>query len=286
MKIPRITWRQLLINGGVAAAIIGVCFTFFLNLFTGDKEKKNNSSINFNGDTEVNDGNFSGGNMTIYEDSDNLNSNRKRENPAKVVDPSKGKNKIKSSDQEQASNQKSVEINNSNFANTIIYNSGNQKELIEFYKYQAEEIRTKLFTLYCFAPIRDFLIEFEELHKKHILHLKKGNPILAAKYVEKIHRLSAELEFKEDQLEKEYKEKYEDSLGLIGNRIHYHKSWEPKAIYGDLANKYMTGEFTPYSVQSFELFIPERALQYMDSSVYRQNLLKSYEALSKRNLER
>lgn len=290
MKNFRKHLKEIMISGGVLATVIGVFLTYYTPNPPENTNKGDNNSVNFNGETHMTDNNISGGQMTVYENSENLEkTNQSQKVINKEIDETEKKSLKTKINQEpkKSSNGATNNIANSNVANIIIVKSEDIKKLVDYYKFQAEEIRNKLLPLYCFAPIEEFILNFEELHNSHITALNNQNLVLASKYLQKIHRISSILEFKEGQLEKDYQEKFEDSLGLLGYRVEYLKEYEPKGVYGSMANKYITGEFVPYSKLSIEWPIPEEYEGYLDSIQriqYRQQVKEFYQALSRKKL--
>lgn len=267
----------ILLGGGILSAT----YSFLLNKYFGNEQSTpppaNNSSVNFNEQTEVHNSNVSGGNITVY-------STKKQEKTISEDSiPPRIKNKIPESEDDQPNFEKRpVQILNSNVAGRdVIIKSEDIKKLADYYEFQAEEIREQLAHLYCFVPIKEYLLQFEELHEKHISALKDQNLILAAKYLQKIHRLSSSLAFSEEQLEKEYREKYADSLGLMLSGVEYLREYQPKAIFGDLANKYLTGKFRQFSEHSSEWPLPERYSEHIDSRTHEKQFLEFYILQSK-----
>lgn len=290
MKKFRKYLKEIMISGGVLATVIGVFLAYYISNPPESRNKGDNNSVNFNGETHMTDSNISAGQMTVYENSENLEkANQSQKVINKEIDETEKKSLKSKTNQDpnKSSYRATNNITNSNVANIIIVKSEDIKKLVDYYNFQAEEIRNKLLPLYCFAPIKEFILDFEELHNSHVTALNNQNLVLASKYLQKIHRISSILEFKEEKLEKDYQEKFEDSLGLLGYRVEYLREYEPKGVHGSMANKYITGEFVPYSKLSIEWPIPEEYEVYLDSIQRiqnRQQIKEFYQALSRQKL--
>lgn len=74
---------------------------------------------------------------------------------------------------------------------------GRIQELAEILNYRADKVKENLSSYFKYVEVKNYIVRFENLHKRHIESLKKGNIIQAHELLLEIHKLSAELEAKE-----------------------------------------------------------------------------------------
>ncbi|MFC7072804.1 hypothetical protein ACFQJ7_06130 [Halovenus rubra] len=79
-------------------------------------------------------------------------------------------------------------------------------ELIDILERRAEKVEKELEPVYEYAPVQEFLEEFNRLHQEHIEALEEGNYVYAHEVLSEIHRLSYELEMKDFWTHHEKKE--------------------------------------------------------------------------------
>lgn len=263
MKKPKISLKELLITSGFLATISGVILTYSLSRSSEKMNQKKNNSVNFTGDTDIEHNNISGGPMTVY-------SNSKNNESFKV---------------NSAPTTNSMIIKNSNIAENIVIESNDIAKLIEFYQFQANEINSSFKNFYRFVPVKTYLDEFNNLHKKHIEALENNNLILAAKYVSKIHRLSLLIEIDEEDLKKEEKRRIADSLGQMIEEVQYLYGEFPKGILGGrLANKYLIGQFKEETQISTDYDLRPNLPYKLDTTELRLNAEKFYRESILKNL--
>lgn len=80
---------------------------------------------------------------------------------------------------------------------TISKNIESKNQLIEILNFRATEINNNLSSNFNYLEIDKFLLEFNNLHEKHIWAIQTENYLLAHELLRKIHKLSYKIEQKE-----------------------------------------------------------------------------------------
>jgi len=119
---------------------------------------------------------------------------------------------------------------------TISKKIESKNQLIEILNFRADEINKNLSSNFDYLEIENFLLEFNNLHKKHICAIEAENYLLAHEIIRKIHKLSYEMEQKEFSID--------------------HKKNRPNVFYnlmqgaftrGSLICKYIVNDMNEYS---------------------------------------
>lgn len=114
-------------------------------------------------------------------------------------------------------------------------------ELIDILENRAQKIWQDLQPHYKYAPVMEYLVEFQYLHERHINSLREGNVIQAHELLQQIHELSFKLEM--DEYFKEPREPLRGHYMLI----------PPDYSRGNMACMYFAGEMKKGDRYSYDI---------------------------------
>jgi len=179
---------------------------------------------------------------------------------------------------------KEINIKNSNFAgrDIVINQISHVKldELIKLFNFRARIINKNLHKHFKYTKVRNYLKEFNEIHKKHIEALQKNELILAHEYLTTIHDISYKICYEE------FWTRHKKKTPFIRYKL------SPDAFTkGELICGYIAGDLAPYSkkyLNSIYMFFNERNIysyyeenKNMDNEKSIDRILVMYELILK-----